>query len=203
MKTCALCQEEVTPRMIRDGTALSRGTDLYHRKCHREMRGRGDFAPPLPAPVPGAAFTDTSFPDVALSSEPAGFWRRVGAHLIDGFILNVFVFFASFLAGLIVGMTGAQPTGAAILGGTVGLLLPMLYCVSFWVKKGATPGKMMLGIRVVREDGGELTGGQSFVRYLGYIPSSLFLGLGYLWMIWDSESRCWHDMMAGTRVLRV
>ena len=62
---------------------------------------------------------------------------------------------------------------------------------------------MMLGIRVAREDGSDLTGGQSILRYLGYIPSSLFFGLGYLWMLFDNEKRCWHDMMAGTRVYRV
>ena len=89
------------------------------------------------------------------------------------------------------------------MGGVIGLVLPMLYCVSFWVKKGATPGKMMLGIRVMREDGGELTTGQSIIRYLGYIPSGLFFCLGFLWMLFDSEKRCWHDMMAGTRVNRV
>lgn len=203
MKTCALCQEEVTPRMIREGSALTRGADLYHRKCHRDARGRAPLAAPIPGPAGRPMPAPTSFPDIAVASEPAGFWRRVGAHVVDGFILNVFVFFASFAMGLIAGVTGAQPTGAALLGGIIGLVVPMLYCVSFWVKKGATPGKMMLGIRVVRADGGELTGGQSFVRYLGYIPSSLVLGLGYLWMLFDPEKRCWHDILAGTRVIRV
>jgi uncharacterized RDD family membrane protein YckC len=145
----------------------------------------------------------TSFPDIAVGLEPAGFWRRVGAHVIDGFILNVFVFLASFMTGLMAGVSGAEPSGAALLGGVIGLVVPMLYCVSFWVKKGATPGKMMLGIRVTREDGSDLTGGQSILRYLGYIPSSLFFGLGYLWMLFDNDKRCWHDMMAGTRVYRV
>jgi len=203
METCALCQEEVTPKMIREGSALTRGADLYHRKCHRENRGRAPLAAPLPAPSHPGLPEATSFPEISIASEPAGFWRRVGAHVVDGFIMNVFVFFAAFLMGLIAGVTGTEPTGAALLGGIIGLVLPMAYCVSFWVKKGATPGKMMLGIRVAREDGGELTGGQSIIRYLGYIPSSLFLGLGYLWMLWDSEKRCWHDMMAGTRVFRV
>ena len=203
MDTCALCQEEVTPKMIREGSALTRGADLYHRKCHREVRGRAPMAAPLPAPAGPAGPVDTSFPDISVGLEPSGFWRRVGAHVIDGFIMNVFVFFASFVMGIAAGMTGTEPGGAAFVGGVIGLVLPMLYCVSFWVKKGATPGKMMLGIRVMREDGGELTTGQSVIRYLGYIPSSLIFCLGYFWMLFDSEKRCWHDMMAGTRVNRV
>jgi uncharacterized RDD family membrane protein YckC len=204
MQTCALCQEEVTPRMIREGSALTRGADLYHRKCHRDARGRAPLAAPIPAPAAAGGIPEgTSFPDIVVASEPAGFWRRVGAHVVDGFILNVFVFFASFLMGLMAGVTGTEPSGAALLGGVIGLVVPMLYCVSFWVKKGATPGKMMLGIRVVREDGGDVTSGQSIIRYIGYLPSSLVLGLGYLWMLFDGEKRCWHDIMAGTRVVRV
>jgi uncharacterized RDD family membrane protein YckC len=203
MPTCALCQEEVTPKMIREGSALTRGPELFHRTCHRENRGRAPLAAPIPAPAGGGMPAATSFPDIAVGLEPAGFWRRVGAHVIDGFILNVFVFLASFMTGLMAGVSGAEPSGAALLGGVIGLVVPMLYCVSFWVKKGATPGKMMLGIRVTREDGSDLTGGQSILRYLGYIPSSLFFGLGYLWMLFDNDKRCWHDMMAGTRVYRV
>lgn len=194
METCAHCRKEVTPRMIRDGSALSRGAEIYHRNCHRETRGR--------APRVGSRPT-TSFPQIAVGMEPAGFWRRVGAHVIDGFILNVVVFFAAFAMGVVVGIAGAEPSAGAVVGGVIGFVVPLLYCISFWVKKGATPGKMMLGIRVTREDGGELTGGQSFVRYLGYIPSALVFGLGYLWMLFDSEKRCWHDMIAGTRVIRV
>ena len=44
---------------------------------------------------------------------------------------------------------------------------------------------------------------QSVIRYLGYIPSGLLLGLGYVWMLWDDQNRCWHDKMAGTYVIRV
>ena len=81
-------------------------------------------------------------------------------------------------------------------------MLPVLYCVGYWSKKGATPGKAALGIRVVNAEDGSPSGAQSLVRYIGYILSSIPFCLGYLWMLWDRESRCWHDMMSGTRVIR-
>ena len=59
-----------------------------------------------------------------------------------------------------------------------------------------------LGVRVVSAGGGPLTGGQSFVRYIGYLVSTLVFCLGFLAMLWDDENRCWHDRMAGTRVIR-
>jgi uncharacterized RDD family membrane protein YckC len=204
MTTCSLCNEPVTNREIREGSAISRGSELYHRECHRTTRGVS--AAPLPrqsVASPDAA-TWTSYPEIGVSTELAGFWRRFGAHLIDGIILNVVVIFAGMMIGLGMGMAGVvNPSAASIFGGLVGGILPLVYCVWFWVKKGATPGKMVLGIRVVGSDDQPPSGMASFVRFIGYIPSGLVFGLGYLWMLFDSENRCWHDMMAGTRVVRV
>jgi uncharacterized RDD family membrane protein YckC len=197
MKTCAVCDEQVTPREIRQGAAIARGADVYHRDCHRAVRTG-----------PSAARSErvsagTSFPEIGISSEYASFWRRLGAHVIDGFVLNIAVMLVTFPLGMMLGLSGADPNAGALIGGTIGFLLPLAYFIWFWSKKGATPGKLALGVQVVGRDGNPPTAMQSFIRYLGYIPSSLFFCLGFLWMLWDDENRTWHDMMAGTRVIRV
>ncbi len=70
-------------------------------------------------------------------------------------------------------------------------------------RKGATLGKRLLGIRVVRLDGHRLTLPESLERFVGYlhIPGSLGLNLVDLWH--DPNRRLPHDRVAHTAVLRV
>jgi uncharacterized RDD family membrane protein YckC len=171
---------------------MSRGAELICRDCTGAAKSSG--------PRPAARSTARS----SVAQEYASFGRRLGAHVIDSVIMNVVVGAGYALVALGSGVVGTvEPTAVTILVGVLGGLVPMIYFVWFWVRKGATPGKSALGIRIVGADGSALTGMQSFIRFLGYIPSSLFFCVGYLWMIWDGEKRCWHDMMAGTRVIRV
>ena len=195
MSSCSVCSESISTQEIRQGAAISSGTEVYHRDCHRAIRnsgGGGSAAPPAAAPM-------------ATAGEYASFWRRLGAHVIDGLILNLVVGAMSFGIGLAMGFGGGMEVAnlAGVIGGGIGLLFPLVYYAWFWSKKGASPGKAMLGIAIVSADGSVPTMGQSIVRYLGYIPSSLVFCLGFLWMCWDPEKQTWHDKIAGTRVVRI
>lgn len=75
--------------------------------------------------------------------------------------------------------------------------------LAFWIKKGATPGKMLLRMRIVDED--TLlppTRRQCLLRLLGYIVSTVPLLLGFVAMLWDKKHRGWHDRIAGTVVIQ-
>jgi uncharacterized RDD family membrane protein YckC len=118
-------------------------------------------------------------------------------------ILNVAVIACCFVFVVGAGFLGTvERSYSTIAGGLIGAILPLLYCAWFWVKRGGTPGKTVLGLRVVTAGGGRPTTAQSLVRYFGYLLSTLGFGLGYLWMLWDDDGRCWHDLMSGTRVIR-
>jgi uncharacterized RDD family membrane protein YckC len=209
MKTCLVCQKEVTTQMVRHGKAISSGANVFHRECHRSYRmGAADVAAAPKAPArsraPGVAplaTPGTSFPDIPEAVEYASFWRRFGAHIIDSFVLNVVATVLLFPMAGALGM--GQPSLPALLGLLAVSLVPLAYWIVFWTRTGATPGKAALGIRVVSSNGGPVSGGQSFVRCIGYFFSSLVFCLGYLAMLWDDEKRCWHDRMAGTRVVKV
>ncbi len=69
-------------------------------------------------------------------------------------------------------------------------------------RRGATLGKRLVGIRVVRLDGERLSLRESFERFSGYlhIPSSLGLALLDLWH--DPNRRLPHDRVVHTAVVR-
>lgn len=81
------------------------------------------------------------------------------------------------------------------------LLMPMLYFVVFEGLWGGTIGKLMLGIRVRRKDGGKINFGVAFVRFIGRIVSTLIFMLGFLLAFFDKKHQTLHDKIANTLVL--
>ncbi|MCH2037404.1 MAG: RDD family protein [Rickettsiales bacterium] len=76
--------------------------------------------------------------------------------------------------------------------------------VMFWWAKDATPGKKILGIRVVDAKTLESPGLiQCIIRVFAYIVSILPLMLGFFWANYDKKRRCFHDLIAGTVVIKV
>ena len=81
-------------------------------------------------------------------------------------------------------------------------LFPTVFFLLFWFAISSTPGK--LSVRgVIRDERtlGEPEWWQLIVRYLGYFPSTLCLGLGFFWIIWDEKHQGWHDKLARTVVV--
>jgi uncharacterized RDD family membrane protein YckC len=70
--------------------------------------------------------------------------------------------------------------------------------ISQW--RGYTVGKKIMGIRVVSASGKPIGLIEAFVRSISKILS-YFLFLGFLWMLWDPESKTWHDKIADTYVV--
>ena len=75
-----------------------------------------------------------------------------------------------------------------------------IYSAAFWVLVGKTPGKAMLGLRVVRVDDRALGWGTALVRAAGYAVSSIFM-IGFLWIAVDRRHQGFHDKMARTFVV--
>ena len=72
----------------------------------------------------------------------------------------------------------------------------------FWLKKQATPGKMAVSAKVVDATGNAMSVGQSIGRYFAYIVSIIPLGLGFIWVAFDSKKQGWHDKLVGTVVIK-
>ncbi len=131
-----------------------------------------------------------------------GFWLRVLATLIDTVLI---VLLTMPLLLLVYGPAYLDST--ALLEGPLDLLisyvLPAIVVVVFWAYRSATPGKMLIGAKIVDADtGGRPTPKQLIGRYLAYYLSSLPLGLGFFWVAWDRRKQGWHDKLARTVVVR-
>jgi uncharacterized RDD family membrane protein YckC len=142
-----------------------------------------------------------------------GFWIRFLGRFIDGLILSV-VFVALFLVwGLFnrqAFIRGRPPDPADMpvffLG--LGVIYVIFLAVSvfyeawFLANRGATPGKLVLGLRVVRSNGNALTFGRGIGRALAYVLNGFIpFAIGFIIAGFDSEKRALHDHLCDTRVI--
>lgn len=169
--------------------------------------------PPPPAPPPGGppppgytAYGDHLRPGAQASL--AGFWIRFLAVLIDGLILAVPT---AILTDVFAGRStmsfgvGARPD-SSVAANLVSVIVGVLYYALLeGGPTGQTLGKRVCNIRVVAAATGEpgIGVGLGVARYFSRMLSSIPLGLGYFWMLWDDRRQTWHDKLAGTLVVRV
>jgi uncharacterized RDD family membrane protein YckC len=74
-------------------------------------------------------------------------------------------------------------------------------CWRYW---SATPGKMLLKMKVVDADTEQpMSDQQILLRLLGYVVSSLPFLLGFFWISFDKHRQGWHDKIAGTVVVLI
>ncbi len=85
------------------------------------------------------------------------------------------------------------------------MLINYGYAVLLIGSRGQTVGKQLVGIKVVNQRNRQIPGYFSaFLREaIGKFLSGLIFGLGFFWMLWDTQKQTWHDKIAGTVVIRV
>ena len=134
----------------------------------------------------------------SLSEDYAGHLQRIGAFAIDLAILTA----ASAAIALSVEYTGALSDPAALpLMSAFQLLMPWFYYAAMESSpRGATVGKMILGIRVADGEGYTPTFGGAALRA---IPKCLpVLWPGYLAAVFTQRRQAFHDLIARTLVVR-
>jgi uncharacterized RDD family membrane protein YckC len=143
-----------------------------------------------------------------------GFWIRLGARIIDGIALGVpFLILAAVLIPNLLRARGNAPSPAFAAFTLTFLLIYFLvaicYEVLFLRYRGATPGKMACGLKVVRSDGSSLGWGASIGRFVMWnVVTSGIPYLNFILMLIsgimtgaDGEKRALHDRVCDTRVV--
>ena len=133
----------------------------------------------------------------------AGFWKRVAAAIVDSLIVGVIASLGGEALGTILGdLAGGGKTAIALNVALLSLLLQTLYYAFFHASfNAATPGKMLIGIKVVRSDGQNMSFLRAVARYFATIPSALILCIGYLMAAFTARKQALHDMICDTVVV--
>ena len=143
----------------------------------------------------------------------AGFWKRFLAYIIDQIIISILgaVIVLPFLAmvGISLWSQDFDPS-ADFLVTIISMYFTMilLIIIGEWLyyalmesMKGATLGKMALGITVTDMQGNKISFGRATGRYFGKIISSLTLAIGYIMAGFTQQKQALHDMIAGCLVI--
>jgi uncharacterized RDD family membrane protein YckC len=187
------------------------------------LRGAPEAPGYVTTPPPGAGGPPVPAASGVLSGTRvlAGWWSRVGAALIDGWIVGLgsIVLLIALTAPFGIGFFADENVGVVsiIVGFMFATLcvtiVAFLYAPAMMARtNGQTLGRMVLGIRVVRAKGQPMTFGWAMLREVAVkallfgIASSLTFGLAslldVLWPLWDEENRALHDFIVDTRVIR-
>lgn len=135
--------------------------------------------------------------------EYAGFWIRFAALIVDNLIIMIIsapYWFYNYqqMVAMPVDQMPLYSAGDAILHLVIGAAV-----VWFWVKKGATPGKMLFGLQVRDAKTGQfISVPRALLRYFSYLISYLILCLGFIWAGFDKKKQGWHDKIAKTVVVK-
>jgi uncharacterized RDD family membrane protein YckC len=176
-------------------------------KIEEDLKEIEEMPVPPEVPVPSNV-ADTRF-DIS-SVKKGGFWIRYAAWIIDTIILNII--------GIILLRVGSVAFDLAASGlqnleteEMISIMIPyflfmlivnITYFTYFHGSTGQTLGKMVCKLKVVRLNGGPVGYGKAFLRWIGYLVSSIFY-LGFLWAAWDKQKQGWHDKIAGTYVIKI
>jgi uncharacterized RDD family membrane protein YckC len=131
-----------------------------------------------------------------------GFWLRVIAYLIDIILLLI----VSLIIGgfFRLGLIAAEAWDALRFADPMtGLVLSWLYFAFMESSpRGATAGKMAMGLRVVTDQGQPLSFANATGRYFAKYVSWIILGIGFIMVAFTDRKRGLHDMIAGTLVIK-
>ncbi len=188
--------------------------------------------------MPGANFEQANAGETTPDGQPiSGWWRRFFARLVDGIILGLlslvlipiaapdlmdtFDDFFTLLSDSTIDETQVNAvveTLAVQIGrlSLVSAVLSIIYEAVFLKVASATPGKMLLGLRVrLRDQPGPLGWSTSAIRaliwhgpsLLGIIPllgniAGLIPIVNGLWPLWDAKNQSLNDKVAKTNVVR-
>jgi uncharacterized RDD family membrane protein YckC len=139
-----------------------------------------------------------------------GFFLRAAAFSIDMTLVAALLLVLSYLVyvGYSVGLAAHQRALSRehlevllffSLAGWLSLVTG--YFVLLHGMAGQTVGKWLLGLKVVGAGQGPITYRQALIRWAGsWIAAAM--GAGLLWILFHPQKRGWHDLLAGTWVIR-
>lgn len=228
------CQNCDAPVSASDERCAKCGAKLLHRRVFfgapktedftlTADEPASDFEPPAeedPEPLfqtglaqaPRAVVIDSIDSVPSPQTRYGGFWRRLGAFVID--LAMIFLLcavmsamaYVAYKVGLAAHNRGVSLGNASplvVLLTVAGLVLTTAYFVVFHGMDGQTIGKLVFRLRVVGANQQRISYRRALLRWLGTVGFGMAsIGLSLLWILWSREKRGWHDFLARTWVIR-
>ena len=144
---------------------------------------------------------------IDLAYDVAGIGSRFLAALIDHTLLGLILAFSCVFVGIAssqldLGLDDALIAGLFVLGVYLSLCAYHIFFETIW--NGQTPGKRMVGLRMVRTGGRPIgflgSTIRNFIRLVDFLP--VLYGLGVIVMFIDRRSRRLGDLAAGCMAVR-
>ncbi len=161
-----------------------------------------------PYAAPASSLADGGVPGSAVHGGEvvyAGFWKRVAAYIIDYIILLVISMVIGGLFGVITyaaGESSLAGKASQIVSFLVTLVVTVGYYAWFHASTGgATPGKMAIGIKVVRTTGEQISIARAIGRYFASVISAVLLCIGFIMAAFTERKQGLHDMISDTVVV--
>lgn len=160
------------------------------------------FTPIHPDPQIAAAI-EAAEQEHYLASPPADMFMRAGAFFLDGLFYWILSSAILKVAGILSLWLPLQSNDSGVW--LFRITLYLAYTSAPLVYFGATPAKLLMGLRVIRKDSGKgLTWKDALIREgLGKIPSLILLGIPAVLGFFDPQRSCFHDRIAGTVVRQI
>lgn len=184
-----------------------------------EQAARAVANEPVPLANPRTPATAAPGEIIEIRARPAALWQRITAFIVDGALIGgILALYVGLAAALIAphGASSTQLTGIdgvmarvhqldAVLAPCVALalVLGLVYAGAFallW--NGRTPGRRLLGIRLVDRTGLAPTPGRAITRSALAVVSFVPFLAGFWLALFDRRGQTLHDKLTQTFVVR-
>ncbi len=155
-------------------------------------------APAAAAPAAGAAATGAA--GMSPWGDLAPWGTRALGFLIDWALFALVPYIAVFVLGAVFGAISDALGALVIFLGYIAVLALFIYVLGYGVgTTGQSPGKRLMGIKIVGKETGQVIGGGAGVgRWFAHIIDSLVCYIGWLMPLWDKERQTIADKLVST-----
>jgi uncharacterized RDD family membrane protein YckC len=173
-------------------------------------------ASPHDAKTASAVFRPEISAAAATPADPSslpkgGFWLRSVAFLADVGLVAALTVAGGILVGMAVQIGGVFSTAPQadldwlewVAKTLFSMVIDVCYFTLFVGWRGQTPGKMLLGLKIIRVSGEEAGYARALLRWFGQGLGLLLFGLGFLMVAFSRQKQGLHDKLAGTYVIRL
>ncbi|MCU7921857.1 MAG: RDD family protein [Candidatus Thiodiazotropha sp. (ex Dulcina madagascariensis)] len=130
-----------------------------------------------------------------------GLLRRLAAMFYDGLLLLALLFVAT--AAITLPLGNPEGNNLLLFQFFIFEIIPLSFFIGFWAWGGQTLGMRAWRLKLVRNDGYPVGWNDAFKRHLAALFSLLIFGLGFFWILVDSDNLAWHDRLSKTRLVIV